>query len=268
MKIDGRAIAEEILNELKTRVENLKEKGITPTLAIILVGDNPESVAYVGQKELKAAGVGVSVTVIRLKEVSENEILQKINELNEDPKIHGIIIQRPIADVPSEKLDTAVIPEKDVDGFNPKSFYDPPIAEAVIKILKSTDENFANKKIAVIGKGETGGGPIIKTFKKMGVDFTVIDSGTPSPELITKSADIIVSAVGKRVLKTEDIKKGVVLVSVGLSSDESGKVRGDYSGNEVKDIASYYSPTPGGVGPVNVAMLLENVVTAAEKLSS
>lgn len=268
MKIDGKKIAQEILDDLKLRVKKLKEKGITPTLAIILVGENPQSVAYVEQKELKAANIGVEVKVFNLGSgISENELIQKINDLNEDPLVHGIIIQRPVADVPSEKLNIAVTPEKDVDGFNPKSFFDPPIAEAVIEILKSVDENFANKKIAIIGKGETGGGPIIRTFERMNIPYNVVDSKTHNSSFIIHHSDVVISAVGKRVLKPKDIKREAVLVSVGLF-EENGKLKGDYSGKEVKDIASYYTPTPGGVGPVNVAMLLKNLVTAAEKFSS
>lgn len=266
MKIDGQEIASEILDELKIKVQNLKEKGITPTLAIILVGDNPQSVAYIEQKELKANKIGANVKVLKLdSKVSESELLEGVNELNNDHSIHGIIIQRPVPNISSERLDIAVIPEKDVDGFNPSSTFEPPVSEAIIKILRSVDANFANKKIAIIGKGETGGGPIIKTFQKHGIDFSAVDSKTKDSELIIKSADIIISAVGKSgVLNSKNIKKGAILISVGLHKDENGKLRGDYRGNEIKDIASFYTPTPGGVGPVNVAMLLQNLVQAAD----
>src|SRR5581483_3354051 len=204
MIINGRAIAKEILNELKTKVQNLK---VTPTLAIILVGDNPQSVAYIEQKELKANKIGAKVIVKKLNDkVSESELLQIIQDLNKDNSIHGIIIQRPVPNISSGKLDLAVIPQKDVDGFNPASNFEPPIAKAIIKILKSVDSNFANKKIAVIGSGKTGGEPIIKTFQKMGMDLSVVDSKTENPELVTKSADVVISAVGKpNVLNTNNI---------------------------------------------------------------
>lgn len=263
MKIDGRKIAREILDELKIKVQNLK---VTPTLAIILVGDNPQSVAYIEQKELKATRIGAKVIIKKLDEnISENELLNIVQNLNNDTEIHGIIIQRPVPNINSEKLDLAVIPQKDVDGFNPSSNFEPPIAKAVIKILKSVESNFADKKITIIGRGETGGKPIIKTFEKMGIDFSIIDSKTENSELITKSADIIISAVGKsNILSSENIKKGAVLLSVGLH-EEDGKLKGDYDEKEIEQIASFYTPTPGGVGPVNVACLLKNLVEAAEE---
>lgn len=266
MKIDGKKIAEEILDELKLRVKNLKEKGITPTLAIILVGDNPESKSYVEQKELKGNSIGINISVHSINSnVTENELLGKIKELNDDSNVHGIIVQRPLPNgITNDVVNNSIKPEKDVDSFGPSSPFNPPIAEAVIKILDSIDLDWKKKNIVIIGKGETGGGPIIKTFEKNNISFTAIDSKTENPRQFSKLADVIISAVGKRVIKNEDIKKGAVLVSVGISTDSEGKMKGDYSGNEIKDTASYYTPTPGGVGPVNVAMLLKNLVEAAE----
>lgn len=262
MIINGRKIAKEVLDELKLRIQNLQ---ITPTLAIILVGDNPQSVAYIEQKELKATRIGAKVVIKKLDEkISENELLSLINDLNNDSSIHGIIVQRPVPNISSEKLDNAVTVQKDVDGFNSSSNFEPPIAKAIIKILKSVDKNFASKKIVIIGRGETGGKPIIKTFEKMGIDFSVVDSKTENPQLVIKSADIIISAVGKpNVLNSNNIKKGAILLSVGLHKAPDGKLHGDYDEKEIEQIVSYYTPTPGGVGPVNVACLLENLVEAA-----
>lgn len=262
MKINGRKIAREILDELKIKVQKLN---VIPTLAIILVGDNPQSVAYIEQKELKATRIGAKVIINKLDEkISESELLQIVQNLNNDSSIHGIIIQRPVPNISSEKLDRAVTPEKDVDGFNSASNFEPPIAKAIIKILKSVEPNFANKKIAIIGRGETGGKPIIKTFQKMGVEFSVVDSKTENGELTTESADIIISAVGKpNILNSETIKKGSIILSVGLHKGSDGKLHGDYNEEEIEKVASFYTPTPGGVGPVNVAMLLQNLVEAA-----
>ncbi len=275
MLISGREIADRILSELKKRVQKLKDKGITPTLAIILVGDNPESVSYVGQKELKATKIGAKVIVERLKDgTSEKEILNLISELNKNPKIHGIIVQRPVKGVSSEVLNEAVLPEKDVDGFNSQSKFDYPIAKAVLIILeqiygsnKKIDQFYdylRRSQIVLIGKVETGGDPIAQTLKKRQIPFNIVDSQTNEPEKPLKSADIVISAVGKPgVVKPETLKKGVVLVSVGLSKGQDGKMRGDYNEDEIKDIASFYTPTPGGVGPVNVTMLIKNLVDAA-----
>lgn len=277
MIIDGRKIANKILDELTVRVRKLKEKGITPTLAIILVGDNPESVSYVRQKELKAAQIGVKVIVHRLREnTTESEILNLLEKLNKDTNIHGIIVQRPVKGAGSKKLNEAVLPEKDVDGFNSNSKFDYPIAKAVLIILEqiySSNRNIAQfynylrrLQIVLIGKGETGGHPIIQSFKKRQIRLNIIDSKTSEPEKNLKSADIVISAVGKPgVVRPEFLKKGVILISVGLSKESDGKIHGDYEERDIANIASFYTPTPGGVGPVNVACLLENLIIAAEK---
>lgn len=280
MKIDGREIANEILGELKTRVQRLKEREITPHLAIILVGDSPESKSYVEQKELKGNNIGIKISVKNLPSgTSQQDILKTIEQLNNDNNVHGIIVQRPVKNVASDILNKAVSPDKDVDGFNPNSPYNPPIAEATLRLLeqiydsnKIVDQEFTDwlnsHNTVILGKGETGGYPIIKTFEKMSISFSVIDSKTENRENLIKNADIIISAVGKPyTLTPKKIKRGVVLVGVGLSK-ENGKLKGDYSGKEVKEIASFYTPTPGGVGPVNVAMLLKNLIEATEKFSS
>ena len=279
MLISGREIADRILSELKKRVQKLKDKGITPTLAIILVGDNPESVSYVGQKELKATKIGAKVIVERLKDgTSEKEILNLISELNKNPKIHGIIVQRPVKGVSSEVLNEAVLPEKDVDGFNSQSKFDYPIAKAVLIILeqiygsnKKIDQFYdylRRSQIVLIGKGETGGLPIIRTLQKLGIKLNVVDSRTSNPESLTKSADILISTVGKpSVVTSQTIKKGTILISIGLSKGSDSKIHGDYNEEEIKSVASFYTPTPGGVGPVNVACLLENLVIAAANSS-
>jgi len=276
MKVNGKDIAEKILDELKIRVQRLKEKGITPTLAIILVGNNPQSVSYVGQKELKATKIGANVIVKRLKDgISEKEILDLISKLNNNPKIHGIIVQRPVKGVNPQKLDEAVLSEKDVDGFNLQSKFDYPVAKAVLTILEHIyfsikkdnrfDEFLRRSKIVLIGKGETGGYPILKTLRGLGIEPVLVDSRTRETELLTKSADIIVSAVGRpNVVKPEMIKRGVILLSVGLYKGEDDKMHGDYDEEKIKRIASSYTPTPGGVGPVNVVSLLENLVEAAD----
>ncbi len=266
MKIDGREIATEILNRLKLRVQKLKEKNIVSCLAIILVGKNPQSISYIEQKELKANKIGVKVIIKNLSsDINQNELLKIIEKLNTDNTIHGIIVQRPLpSHIDSDAIDNAVVSQKDVDGFNPDSKFQPPIAEAVIKILESVDKNFRDKKIAVIGKGETGGGPIIKTFEKMGINFQTIDSKTENKNEITKNSDIVISAVGKPNIVNSEIKPGVILVSVGFCKGDDGKMHGDYNEDKIKNIASFYTPTPGGVGPVNVAMLLENLVKATD----
>lgn len=270
MKIDGKTIANEILEDLKKRIDKLKERETIPHLVVILINKDPASVAYVNQKKIKGKSIGAKIIVKHIsKNISQPQLLKTIAQLNNNHSVHGIIVQRPLQkNIDSNKISLAIDPNKDVDGFHPNSKFQTPIALAVLKILKkvraSTRGVVARKKIVVIGKGETGGTPIIDMFKKMGVEPTVIDSRTPNPEALTKKADIIISAVGKpNVIKPEIIKKGVILIGVGLHKEGDGKLHGDYNDEKIKNIASFYTPTPGGVGPVNVAMLLKNLVDAS-----
>lgn len=272
MVIDGKKIAQVILQNLSEKVQKLKEKGTTPNLFIILAESGPASTAYVRQKELKATEIGAKTTVLRKSEtISQDELIKLIDELNKDPNVHGIIAQRPLpAHIEHETIALAVDPKKDVDGLHPASNFPMPLAEAVLKILESigeTKERLSSKKVVVIGKGKTGGAPIIAMLRdKLGVSPLTIDSRTQNPSLITKEADVIISAVGKpNILNSQMIKKGSILISVGLHKGSDGKLHGDYEEEEIKNTAAYYTPTPGGVGPVNVAMLLQNLVTAAQK---
>jgi len=271
MKIDGKEIASRMFGSLKPRIDKLKEHGIIPHLAIILIDKDPASVVYVNQKEIKGEKIGAKISVKRLSsDVSESKLLSAIEQLNNDNNVHGIIVQRPLPkNINSNAISLAIEPNKDVDGFHPNSKFQPPIALAVLKILKDisslTRSHLAKLKIVVIGKGETGGKPIIDMLRKMNIEPSIIDSKTKNPEALTKKADIIISAVGKSdVVRPEMIKKGLILIGVGLHRGDDGKLHGDYDEEKIKNIASFYTPTPGGVGPVNVAMLLKNLVLATE----
>jgi methylenetetrahydrofolate dehydrogenase (NADP+)/methenyltetrahydrofolate cyclohydrolase len=280
MKIDGKQIAQNILNNLKKQTEKLKKKNIYPKLAIILVGDDPSSISYISQKEIKADLIGIQ-TVIKhfLSDTSTATLLKSIGQFNNKKDVHGIIVQQPLPkQINRESIINAIDPKKDVDGFRFDSNFQMPIVSAVLKILEivysQTHEAqisfinwLKNKKIVIIGKGDTAGKPIIKMFNGMKILVDVVDSKTKKPENITKKADIIISAVGKaNTLRHEMIKKGAVLIGIGISRGESAKLMGDYDQNEVKNIASFYTPTPGGIGPINVAYLLKNLVDATGKL--
>lgn len=279
MLLDGRTVANYILAQLIVRVDALAEKGIMPHLAVIQVGENPETTSFVAQKEKKAKEIGAIVSVYKHPENISQEKLQKsIDFLQKNTEIHGIILQLPIPkNLNQHMLIQFIHPEKDVDGFTPDSPFIVPIAQAIMKLLEvpmiketiATGESFnqwlQSKNIVVMGKGPTGGKPIIDELDKRGVEPTVIDSQTKNPEELTKQADIIITAVGKpEILTKEMIKKDVILLNVGMSRGMSGKFVGNYSEEDVKDIAGWYTSTPGGVGPVNVACLLENLVTATE----
>lgn len=280
MVIDGKAIAQKILDGLKIKVSKLKEEGVTPHLAVVLIGHNESSKAYVRQKELKLSQIGGTITIHRFKgQVTEAELLDLIDKLNYDPIIQGIIIQRPLPPhIDARKVTNATSPTRDVDGFCDNAPFDAPVALAVWRILREVykqttdqeltqDEWLKSKKIVILGKGQTAGQPIIKFFRKKNLPITVVDSKTPDREQLIKAADIIISAVGrKRIVTGEMIKDGVILIGVGMRRGEDGKMRGDYVEEEVFQKAAYYTPVPGGVGPVNVAMLLSNLIKAAENL--
>jgi methylenetetrahydrofolate dehydrogenase (NADP+)/methenyltetrahydrofolate cyclohydrolase len=279
MIIDGRTISSQILEDLKKRVEKLKAKGVTPTLAVILIGDQKASAIYVRQKEIKAKEVGVDPQIYRFEDhITNEEIETLVKKLDKNPKIHGIILQRPAPpQIRVEEIEEFISPVKEVDGFGINSIYAVPVAAATLKMIENAYDNLninepfidwlKSKKVVVIGKGETGGKTIIQILRKNGVEPFIVDSKTENKDARIKEGDIVVSAVGKSGVVTGlNLKKGAILVGVGIFSQD-GKTHGDYEESEIENIASFYSPTPGGVGPVNVSMLMENVVEASENLS-
>lgn len=273
MIIDGREIANSILNELKQRVEKLKQKHIVLHLYIILLSNDPSSENYVKQKTLKGEQIGVKITIDKENpQIKTDELIDKIKKLNAEEKVHGIIVQRPMPkQLDEKKITLAVNPEKDIDGFHPQSEFDTPVALAVLEILQNIHKNnfqtwIKSQKITVIGKGITAGKPIIGLLEKLDLKPNIITKTTKNRDELLKRADIIISAVGKaNLIDSRSIKKGAILIGVGMHRKENNKFRGDYDEEKIKGIASFYTPTPGGVGPVNVAMLLKNLIEAAEK---
>jgi methylenetetrahydrofolate dehydrogenase (NADP+) / methenyltetrahydrofolate cyclohydrolase len=290
MRIEGKAIADNIFASLKDRVRELETKNITPKLAVILVGEDPASEAYVMQKQLKADNINAQVEVLQYPLETTSEILlDKIRFLNQDSTTHGIIVQRPLpSHINPDSLQEAILESKDIDGFKPGSPFYVPVVLAVLRVLNeiyyssseqgesrsmfSTGSNNSDltswlklKSIVLIGKGSTAGKPLMDYFNEMGVPFQIVDSKTENPQEITKQADIIISSVGKGSIITPDmLKQNVALIGIGIHRGVDNKLHGDYEDEQIKDIASFYTPTPGGVGPINVAMLLENLVTASE----
>lgn len=277
MVIDGKKIAQEILDDLKQKAEKLSTDNIRPHLYIITLTTDSASEAYVEQKRKKGQEIGAEITVENLDpQTSTESLLEKINLLNEDPSVHGIIVQRPFSpQIDEEKIANSIDPQKDVDGFHPDSNFMPPVALSVLRILEEVyktqvenlnfDKILKSKKITVVGRGVTAGEPIISTLKKLGINLEVVTSKTDKRNKILKNSDIIISAVGKpNIVKKEDIRNGVILIGVGMFRGEDGKFHSDYEEDDIKNIASFYTPTPGGVGPINVAMLLSNLVKASE----
>jgi len=216
-----------------------------------------------------AEEIGASIKLFRFDSISEKKLLVLVEKLNNDPLVHGIIVQRPFPDnIDRDKVSILINPEKDVDGFSARSNFDPPVALAVLEILKSIGiEKLDNKKIAVIGKGETAGGPIIKLLNKHGVKPEIIDSQTKNPNELISSAEIIISAVGKEnIINKSLLNSSQTLIGVGLFA-KNGKLKGDYDEDIVSGKVKYFTPTPGGVGPVNVACLMQNLINASYNLS-
>lgn len=250
--INGKEIASNILTTLTGEVTQLKQKGIVPTLAVIQIGDNPASLAYIKQKQKAAETIGAKILM--------SNTLSDVSRFNNDSSVHGVIIQRPVP----VSIDTyQVSREKDVDGFEENSPFDVPVALATCEILKQIHADLS-KNIVIIGRGETAGKPIFEYFQKLHCTTSQIFSTTQNSNEILKYADIIISCVGKQNIVTHDfLKPGVILISVGIWRDEAGKLHGDYEESDIADIASSYTPTPGGVGPINVACLMQNLVKAS-----
>ncbi len=271
MKIDGKQIASELIEQLKERVEKLKNKKIIPHLYIITFGFDASTQSYLKQKLLRAGEVGAKITIKRFtKNVASEKVYKLIEKLNKDKKVHGIIVQRPLTkNLNEERVSNSISLEKDVDGFHPHSPFATPVALAVIKLIEQTlqheniHEFLKSKKIAILGKGVTAGGPTIKLFKKLGIKINVIDTKTKNKEKILKTSGVIISAVGKKVITSNFLKKGVILIGIGMHT-ENGKLKGDYDEEDIAKKTSFYSPTPGGVGPVNVTMLIKNLIEATE----
>jgi methylenetetrahydrofolate dehydrogenase (NADP+)/methenyltetrahydrofolate cyclohydrolase len=281
MIIDGKVLADTILTRLKSTVTSLKIRGCTPTLAVILVGDNAASLSYIKQKEKAAINIGAKVILEQLPgNVSPTILSSAIAHYNNDASIHGLIIQRPIPEGIGKVGDilSRVAPTKDIDGFIPNSPFEPPVARAVLTILEHVHGHLVgqglvnndfiawltSQSIAIVGRGETAGKPIADTLKRYNCATFIIHSHTNNPKKVLQNATIIVSCVGKpRIITRSLIQPGVILISLGIWSDQQGKLHGDYEPEEVKSIASFYTPTPGGVGPVNVACLMNNLTDAA-----
>lgn len=286
MKIDGRLIATHIKNQLKLESEQLKNRGIVPHLAVILVGSDPASITYVDQKKKAAEEVGAKVTLYNLPTTTQLfEIKKLLFSLNTDQSVHGIIVQRPLysLNITKDMADVLVVPSKDVDGFHPDSSFTPPIAQAVMKILQwiaqdvatnpmsPLKQNFAEsfrtwiekQRILIIGRGETAGAPIVATLAKSGIKVDVAHSTTKFMDALLRNSNIVISCVGKsNIVRHKDISSKTILIGVGLHT-EKGRLSPDYEQDEVEPIAAYFTPVPGGIGPVNVACLFENLFKAA-----
>ena len=275
--LDRKQIAKEYRQRLKNQVNDLKEYGFTPKLSVILVGNDGASQSYVKSKKKAAEKIGMISEIVHLDEsTSEEEVLSELNRLNNDDTVSGILVQVPLPkQVSEQKVLEAINPEKDVDGFHPinigKLYIDeqtfvPCTPLGIMEILKHADINLEGKNAVVIGRSHIVGQPVSKLLLQANATVTILHSRTKNMNAHLKQADVIVSAVGQPGLVTkENVKKGAVIIDVGNTPDENGKLKGDVAYDEVKEIASAITPVPGGVGPLTITMVLNNTLLA-EKL--
>lgn len=275
--LDGKQIAKEYRQRLKNQVNELKEHGFTPKLSVILVGNDGASQSYVKSKKKAAEKIGMISEIVHLVEsTSEEEVLSELNRLNNDDTVSGILVQVPLPkQVSEQKVLETINPNKDVDGFHPinigKLYIDeqtfvPCTPLGIMEILKHADINLEGKNAVVIGRSHIVGQPVSKLLLQANATVTILHSRTKNMNAHLKQADVIVSAVGQPGLVTkENVKAGAVIIDVGNTPDENGKLKGDVAYDEVKEIASAITPVPGGVGPLTITMVLNNTLLA-EKL--
>ncbi|UXH44505.1 bifunctional methylenetetrahydrofolate dehydrogenase/methenyltetrahydrofolate cyclohydrolase FolD [Rossellomorea vietnamensis] len=274
--IDGKLIADHYRQQLKTQIQQLKEQGVVPGLAVILVGDNHASHSYVKMKRKACSNLGIhSELYLYESTLTQEELLGKIRELNEQDHIHGILVQLPLPEHinPITVIET-ISPSKDVDGFHPVSigkmvtnqdtFYScTPLG--VMKMLEYENIPVEGKHVVILGRSNIVGKPAGHLFLNRNATVTYCHSKTDNMSSFTQQADIIVSAVGKaNLIGARDIKPGAVIIDVGMNRNEDGKLCGDVNFEEVKEKAGKITPVPGGVGPMTITMLLYNTVKSAE----
>ncbi len=274
--LDGKILSEEIRNDVRQRVETLKQRGVTPGLAVILVGNDPASEIYVRNKGKGCEETGMLSRTIRMSaDISQEEIENEIDRLNEDGTIHGILVQLPLPKHLNEQKALAkILPEKDVDGFhlinaghlmNGTEGVIPCTPKGALYMIRSTGKNLSGMEAVVIGRSNIVGKPMAMLLMRENCTVTVCHSRTKNLAEHTRRADILVAAVGKAGFVTADmVKPGAIVIDVGINRVD-GKVRGDVDFDAVSGIAGWITPVPGGVGKMTIAMLLSNTVDAAER---
>jgi len=274
--IDGRAVAAEACIDIKARVQAACERGVQPCLAVVLVGENPASKAYVGMKEKKAAELGIKTVGHKLPaETSEDELIALIKQMNADPSIHGILVQLPLPKhISEDNVLMNISSAKDVDGLHPynagmlltgRKGFVPCTPKGCVKLVESTGMDISGKQCVVIGRSNIVGKPAALLMLAKNATVTMCHSRTENLAEYTRNADILISAVGVPNLVTADmIKPGAVVIDVAQCRVD-GAWRGDVDFESALEVSSYITPVPGGVGPMTIAMLMENTVEAAEK---
>lgn len=274
--LDGKKLAKEMQAEMKERVTQLAKKGIVPGLSVILVGENKASQIYVRNKERQSEKIGINSTIIRLSDtISEEELLREVEKLNEDPAVHGILVQLPLPKhIDEQKVLRSIHYEKDVDGFHPMNMGNfllgneatlPCTPYGIMTLLRAYGVEPEGKNALVIGRSNIVGKPMALMLMNANATVTIAHSRTKNLQELAKNADILVSAIGKGHFVTADfIKPGAVVIDVGMNRNEKGKLIGDVDTEAAMGIASKITPVPGGVGPMTITMLLEQTIQKVE----
>ena len=274
--LDGKKISSEIKNEVREAVEKITEAGESVSLAVIIVGDDPASKIYVRNKKKACDYTGINSINIELpSDINEDQLLEKIDQLNNDTNINGILVQLPLPKhINKEKVINRISPYKDVDGFHPinigrlstnKPVFTPCTPAGIIELLRRYNIVIDGKNCVVIGRSDIVGKPVFNLLLNENGTVTICHTHTKNIKDITLNADIIISAVGKRHVVTNDmVKPDVVIVDAGMNRESDGKLYGDCDYDDIFDKASYITPVPGGVGPMTIAMLMKNCLKAYE----
>lgn len=275
--IDGTALSAKLRAEVATRTQALKARSVTPGLAVILVGDDPASAVYVRNKVKACLDAGVHSVFEKYEaSLTQDALLERIAALNTDPTIHGILVQMPLPKhIDPHKVIEAISTTKDVDGYATLSAgelmtgqpgFRPCTPYGCMKLIESTGVNLRGKHAVVIGRSNTVGKPMALLLLQANATVTVCHSATADIGYHTRQADVVVAAVGKRNVLTADmVKPGAIVIDVGMNRNDEGKLCGDVDFAGVKDVASFITPVPGGVGPMTITMLLVNTLEAAER---
>ncbi|MFC6175814.1 bifunctional 5,10-methylenetetrahydrofolate dehydrogenase/5,10-methenyltetrahydrofolate cyclohydrolase [Companilactobacillus huachuanensis] len=274
--LEGKKVAAALDDTMAQRVADLKKKGVTPGLAVILVGDNSASSVYVRNKKRRAEKLGINFQLIHFEEsVSEKELLEKIDELNHDQTVDGFIVQLPVPDhIDEDKVIEAIDPRKDVDGFTPISVGNlwigtpltkPATASGILMMLDHYDVDLDGKNVVIVGRSNIVGKPTAALMLDRNATVTITHSHTKNLKEITSKADVLVVAIGKAKFITQDyVKDQAIVIDVGMDRDEFGKLCGDVDFEDVKNKAAMMTPVPGGVGPMTITALVDQVIELAE----
>lgn len=275
--LNGKELAQKLQQEMTQEVTELKEKGLQPGLAVILVGEDPASQVYVRNKERAANNIGMYSVVYRLPETtSEAALITKIEELNQDDKIHGILVQLPLPKHINEDLVLDTIdPAKDVDGFHPMNLGNlfagkptmiPCTPAGIMELIKLSGIDLAGKNAVIIGRSNIVGKPMAHLLLQANATVTICHSKTKNLPKVAKQADVLVVAIGRANFVTADfVKEGAVVIDVGINRDENNKLTGDVKFDEVAPLTSFVTPVPGGVGPMTITMLMRQTIDAAKR---